>query len=422
MAAQTHIDDGRATTQADASVNGSGAEMEAGDPRSAASPVLGIAGLIDLVVLLARYKRVILWVTAVTAILAGVAAIAIPDRFTATATILPPLAKQSAAVPLTGQLEAVTGLSAGDLGLTNPTDLCMAILTSRSIQNAIVNQFDLRRVYSVRHYEDARKRLDRGSEILADKEGQISISVSDRDAARAAQMANAYVEQLRALYQSLAQAEAKQRQTFYESQLAAERNELSAAESSLMEAQEQTGLVHPDAQTRSIVDTVASTRAQIGVEEARLQAMRIYATPDNPDLQRAKVEVAGLREQLAKLERSPESLGEGNVEIPTWRLPQVELEYVRRARNLKFHEALYQFLSKQAEAARLDEAGQGAIVQVIDEAKTPETRSGPHRLLIVLVTAAVAFLLACLGAMISESVQFHKQRTARLIKVLDVDS
>lgn len=364
---------------------------------------------LELMVLLVRYKRVILSVTLAIIVLASTTSFIVPDAYTASTTIFPPLGKESAGSALLGQL---TGLSTAALGVTDPTELCIAMLKSRSVQNAIVDQLDLRRVYLTKRYEDARGKLDHSTEILADKEGQISIIVSDRDPNRAAQIANAYVAQLRALYRALARSEASQRRTFYENQVSAERHELSLAELSLKQAQEKTGLVQPDAQTLAIIDSVARTRAQIRMAEAKLQATRLYATPENPDLQRAQAQIAGLREQLAKLERSADALGNGNLEIPTRRLPQVQLEYVRRARDLQYHETLYNFLNKQADAARLDEGQPGVLVDVIDEAKVPEASSGPPRLVIVLVASMVAFLLCCLWVLLAESVQRYKQRTA----------
>ena len=370
---------------------------------------------LGLIVLLVRRKRVILSATLAAAVLAIIFSLIVPDAYTASTTILPPVQQVSAGTALSGQLQTLIGLPAAALDVIDPTELCVRMLKSRSVQSAIVDQLDLRRVYSIERYEDARGKLDHNSEILADKEGQITIRASDRDPNRAAQIANAYVEQLRALYQGLARSEASQRRTFYVSQLEAERHEMAKAELSLRAAQEKTGFVQPDAQTRVVIDSVVGTRALIGAAEANLQAMRLYGTPENPDLQRAQAEVAGLRQQLAKHERNVDVLGNGDPEISSQRLPQVQLEYVRRARDLKYHEALYDFLSQQAEAARLDEAQQGPLVEVIDEAKIPEASSGPPRLMIVLDAAAVAFLLCCLWVLLAESVRLHKQqRAARL--------
>src|SRR5262249_704176 len=150
------------------------------------------------------------------------------------------------------------------------------------------------------------------SSIEAGDEGLISINVTDRDPRRAADIANAYVEQLRSLNRNLAVSEAAQRGLFYQQKLDAEREDLSVAELALKKAQEKSGLIQPDAQGRAIVDAVATTRAQVGIKEVQLQAMRTYATPGNPDLRRAEEELAGLKAQLAKLERSTGETGNGN--------------------------------------------------------------------------------------------------------------
>jgi tyrosine-protein kinase Etk/Wzc len=395
---QAQLDDGRAGTQmcANDAINGSDGEMNS----------------FDLIILLARYKKILLTVTIAVAVVLSIVCALIPATYTATSTILPPLQTQSAGAASMGQLQTLTGLPAATSGIADPTALCIAMLKSRSVRDAIVNQFDLRRVYSVKQYEEARIKLDRNGEILADKEGQISISVSDRDPRRAVEIANAYVEQLRSLYRRLADSKTNKRKTFYEKQLAAERRELSTAELSLRDVQENTSLVQPDAQIRAIIDADVSTHSQIASAEAKLEAMRLWATPGNPDLQRAQAETAALGEQLAKLERSPDKLGNGNVEIPVRQLPQAETEYVRRARNLKYHEAFYDFLVKQWHAARLDEGQDGAVVEVIDEAAVPDARSGPPRLTIVLVAAMVAFCLSCLWVTILEAIQRRKRRLA----------
>jgi len=364
---------------------------------------------LDFLLALARHTKTIVAITLGAAILAAIVSLLMPTMYTATTTLLPPQQNQSSAAALAGQIGILNGLSGADLGLKNPADLFVAMLKSRTIQDGIVDQFDLRRVYSMKRYEDARKKLNKRSTIVDEDEGLISVSVSDRDPRRAAQMANAYVDQLRSLNQNLAVSEAAQRRLFYQQKLDSEREDLSRAELALEQAQEKTGLVQPEAQGRAIVDAVAATRAQVGIKEVQLQAMRTYATPNNPDLKRAEQELAGLRAQLASLERSTGALGNGNLEIPARRLPEVELDYIRRSRDLKYHEALYDFLSKQLEAARIDEAKEAVVVQVVDKAVVPERKSGPRRMLIVLVTMAIAFFLSCLWALIAEALQRKQQ-------------
>ena len=354
---------------------------------------------------LANHKMQILKVTLAAALLAVIVALLLPKMYTATTTVLPPEQNQSTATTMLGQLGAIAGLGSADLGLRNPDDLFVAMLQSRTIEDRLIDRFDLRQVYSVKQYQAARKTLESRSYIVADKEGLISISVTDRDPKRAADVANAYVEELHQLNDNLAVTEAGQRRVFYQQQLDGEREALNQAEVALKQVQEKSGLIQPDAQGRAIVSAVADMRAQVAIHEVQLQAMRTYATESNPDVKRAQQELAGLRAQLAKLERSTGELGNGNLQVPTRQLPEVELEYLRRLRDVKYHEALYDFLTKQLEASRIDEAKDAILVQVVDKAVIPERKSAPKRTLIVLVTAAVAFLLACLGALLTETLR-----------------
>ncbi len=263
------------------------------------------ADLIELLLVLARNKKRILQITIGVAIVAAIVTLLLPNLYTASATILPPQQNPSAISSLMGQLGSIVGLGeAGDLGLKNPADLFVAMLHSRTIEDALINRFDLRKEYRVKRYQDARKKLASRSEIMAEKEGTISIAVTDGDPKRAAELANAYVDELHAMNSDLAITEAAQRRVFYQQKLDAEREELAQAEVALKQAQQKTGLIQPDAQGRAIIDTVANARAMVAMKEVQLQAMRTYATENNPDVKRAETELAGLRAQLVKLERS----------------------------------------------------------------------------------------------------------------------
>jgi uncharacterized protein involved in exopolysaccharide biosynthesis len=381
----------------------------AGPPVEAGNDGHDDIDVIELLLILSRKKAAILKLTLAAIVIAVIVSLLLPKMYTATTTILPPQQSQSALTAMLGQLSSVAGLNESDLGLKNPADLFIAMLQSRTVEDRLIGRFDLRQVYWVKRYQDARKQLESRSYILAEREGLISISVADRDPQRAADLANGYVEELHAMNSDLAVSEAAQRRVFYQQKLDAEREQLSLSELALKQAQEKSGLLQPDAQARAIIQSVADMRAQVALHEVQLEAMRSYATAGNPDLRRAEQELGGLRAQLAKLERNTGEIGNGNVELPTRQLPQAELEYIRRARDLKYHEAFYDFLSKQLEAARLDEAKDAVVVQVVDKAVVPERKSSPRRTMIVLVTAIAAFLLACVGVLLAEIVRRKEQ-------------
>jgi uncharacterized protein involved in exopolysaccharide biosynthesis len=366
------------------------------------------ADLLEILLVLARDKKRILQITVGATLLATLIVFIVPKMYTATATILPPQQNQSVLSTLVGQVGGAATLDLSNLGLKNPSDVFVAMLKSRTVEDALVNRFDLRKIYNVKRYQDARKTLEKRSEIDPEKEGLISIQVSDRDPKRAAEIANAWVDELRGLNQGLNLTEAAQRRAFFEQRLVSEREDLNQAEVALKQLQQKTGLIQPDAQTRSLISAVADLRAQIAAKQVQLQSLRTYATENNPDVKRAERELAELQSQSAKvsqMERSGTNLGESSLQVPTGRVPEANLEYLRVARELKYHESLYDFLAKQLEAARIDEAKNAVLVQVVDRAVEPERKSSPKRLLIVAVTALASFLLACFGVLILEAIR-----------------
>ena len=378
---------------------------------------------LEILLVLAREKKLILQVTMGATILAAIMVFIIPKSYTATATILPPQQNQSVLSAMMGQLAGTQSLDLRDLGLKNPSDVFVAMLKSRTVEDALINRFDLRKVYGVKSYQDARKKLEKRSEIDPEKEGLISIAVTDRDPRRAADIANAWVEELRALNQNLALTEAAQRRAFFEQKLVAERNALSQAELALQQIEQQTGIIQPDAQTRALIGEVAEVRAQIAAKEVQLQSMGSYATPNNPDVKRVETELAKLRAQFASLSRTQAAAapGEGNLQVPTGRVAGAGLEYLQAARELKYHESFYDFLSRQLEAARIDEAKSAVVVQVVDKAVEPEKKSSPRRLLIIAVTALLSFLLVALGALVREALQRRRQDPAEAARLDQLD-
>ena len=372
----------------------------------------GHADFLEILLVLAREKKRILQITLAVTLLTTIVVFVIHKMYTATATILPPQQNQSVLSTMVGQVAGAATLDLRDLGLKNPSDVFVAMLQSRTVEDALVNRFDLRKVYNVKRYQDARKILENRSEINPEKEGLISIRVSDRDPRRATDMANAWVDELRSLNQNLALTEAAQRRIFFEQKMASEREDLSKAELALRQVQERTGVIQPDAQTRALVGAVAELRASIAAKQVQLQSLRTYATENNPEVKRAERELAELQSQSAKLsqmERSGTDLGAGDLQVPTRRVPEANLEYLRAARELKYHETLYDFLAKQLEAARIDEAKDAVMVQVVDRAVEPERKSSPKRMLIVAVAAIASFLLSCLGVLLWEAIRRKRQ-------------
>ena len=317
----------------------------------------------------------------------------------------PAQSSQGAAAQLLGQLGTAASMVLG--GSTLPTtsgDLYVGLMQSDAILDQIIKKYELVKVYDVPTLEDARKLLS--TEVLIPevdaKSGIISVTVGDKDPSRAAGMANDFVVQLRALLGTLAVTEASKKRLFFESQLKEAYEMLGKAEEGLQGFQETTGLLKLEEQAQATLQGAALLKAQVTGREVQLQVMRTYATEANPDMIKAGEELKALKEQLAKLEEKQET-SSSNVIIPTGLLPNLGREYIVKIREFKYREVLYDLIAKQYEAARLDEAKDAAIVQVIHEAKPPEKRAKPKIFVLVAVSTLAGGCLFTLLAFLAEA-------------------
>jgi uncharacterized protein involved in exopolysaccharide biosynthesis len=353
--------------------------------------------LVDLLIVIASRKRLIAKVTAASLAAGVLVSFLLPVRYSATVIILPPQQNSSMGAMLASQLGNLGGMAAlagGSLGLKSPNDMYVGMLKSRTVEDAMVQKYRLKDEYGKRYLSDARKTLEKRAVIDGSgKDGLIRVTIEDRDKERAAELANGYVEQFRSLSENLAITEASQRRLFFEKELQQAKNNLAGAEEALKLTQQSTGVIQLDSQARALIESAASLRAQITAREVQIQGMQTYATGENPQLVQAQRELEGLRAQLAKLGGSEDS-GSGELLVPKGRVPEAGLEFVRKLRDVKYNETIFDILARQFELAKLDEAKQGAVIQVVDPAVVPDRRSSPKRTLIVIGATALGFFLA----------------------------
>lgn len=338
--------------------------------------------LLDLAYVVRKHGRLLL----VGPIMAGTIGLAasflITPSFTSVAQILTPQqGSGSAAAALLGSLGGLAGAAGGLAGVKNPADQWVGMLESRTIADALVKRFDLQKLYETDYVFQARKELDNNSTITAGKNGLITIEVSDTEPKRAQAMAGAYIEELQKLSDTLAVTEAAQRRLFFEKQLKQTNDALVKAEASLAESGVGTQVLKtsPDA----AVAALAQLKAQVTAQEVRISVMRNTLTAASPDLKQAETELASLRAQLQKSAQSEPGSAKGAA-------------YVGKYREFKYQETLFELLARQYELAKVDEAKEGAVIQVVDHPHLPEWKSKPKRGLI----AAVAWGLATVGLLI----------------------
>lgn len=369
----------------------------------------GGPSLIDILIILAAQKRLILQATVACALLSVVVAFLLPTRYTAKATVLPP--RQSSALDAVmssdmgggqsqmGGLGGIATLAEAGLGLGNPNDRYVGMFKSRIVEDSVIQSLGLMKEYHKKYLSDARQKLEDRTDITGDgKDKLIHISVEDPSPQRAVEIVDTYIDRFRDLQKQLAVTEASQRGLFFEQQLVQAKNNLANAEEAMKRTEETTGLIQLNSQAQALIGTAASLRAQIAAHEMMIKGMQTYATDQNSHLVEAQQELASLRGQLARLGGSDESADE--LIVPKGLVPQAGLEYVRRLRDVKYYEAIFSILARQYELAKLDEARAGAITQVVDPAIIPDKRSFPKRSLIVIGTTIIGFLIGVFVALV----------------------
>jgi tyrosine-protein kinase Etk/Wzc len=376
---------------------------------------------LDLLIVWAERKRLILLITVAFAVVAALISLVLPKRYTATMTILPPQQNSSMGAALASQLGNLGGMAAiagGSLGLKSPDEMLIAMMKSRTVEEGMIQKFGLMSEYHVRLMSDARKVLEKRATISAGgKDGLIHLSMEDGDANRAAVLANGYVDQFRNLSEHLAISEASQRRLFFEQQLQQARDNLEKAEGALKQTEQTTGLFQLDSQARALIESAATLRAQIAAKEVQIKSLETFATSQNSQLVQAQQELESLRQQLANIGGSGSGSDPGV--IPSrGKVPEAGLEYVRKYRDVKYYETIFDILARQYEMAKLDEAREGALIQVVDPAAPPDRRSFPKRGMIVIGATFAGFFIGLVAAIIQAFLENMRRNSKNVLKLL----
>lgn len=338
--------------------------------------------LLDVAIPIVENFRLLLIGPLVAAATALALTYAIKPTFTARTSLLPPQQQQQNAASIAlASLGALSSVAGAASNLRTPADQYLALLQSEAISDKLIDEFKLIQVYDEDYRVEARRELAKRSHMsVGKKDGLITIEVEDKSPERAAALATRYVDELRKLTSRLALTEAQQRREFFARQIDETRDKLTQAQLALQASGFSAGALR--AEPRAAADAYARIKAESTAAEVRLQALRRNLADNTPEVQQQLSTLATLKAQLAKLEGSSD-VAQGP-------------DYVARYREFKYQETLFEMLARQFELARLDEAREGALIQVVDTAAVPEKKSWPKRGLITAAAAAAAWLLLTL--------------------------
>ena len=361
--------------------------------------------LFNTLLILTHYRRVVLAALGSGGIGALLIAYCLTPIYSSNAKIMPPTQTQPGLIALVGQLNMAPTNQVQSV--KNPNELYIGLLQSRTIADKVIAALNLDQRFKTSARAETRKQLAAMSNIYSGKEGLINVTVENPNAPLAARIANQYVAELITLTKNIALNDATERRIFFEQQLQHAQQQLRNAELQFKGVQENSGMLSPENQMKIVISQLAQLKAALAHKEMQLAALHIGSTARNPAIIRINSEISGLKQQLADLERG--SAHDSRLSMPTNKMPQGSLEYLRKFREVKYFETLFELIAKQYELAKITEASNYSIVQILDPAISADIKTKPRRLQLVIFGMAVGALFGAVAALLLNQLRRLRQ-------------
>ncbi len=330
----------------------------------------------------------------------------IPTRYKSTARLMPPDNSQSgglamAAAALSGGAGGLGSAASEMLGLKSTSDIFVGILSSRTVQDKLIQEFDLKKLYGDRRMEDARKDLAEHTDISVDRKSQIiTIGMTDHDPKRAADMAQAYIEELNRLVAELSTSSARRERIFLEERLQAVSQDLEAAEKEFSQFSSKNSAIDIKEQGKAMVEAAATLQGQYIAAQSELEGLKQIYTDNNVRVRSVKARIAELKRQLEKLggkgedASAPSDQQQASLYPSIRKLPLLGVTYADLYRRTRVQEAVFESLTKEYELAKVQEVKEIPTVKVLDSPNISDKKSFPPRQLIMFLGTAFAFAVA----------------------------
>jgi capsule polysaccharide export protein KpsE/RkpR len=365
--------------------------------------------IVDLATVVWRRRYWLTKVIGLGTFVAIVIALLIPNQYTSTAQLMPPDQQSLSNSSMLSTFTAdgpTANLVGGLVGARTPAGTFIGILSSQTVQDDIIDRFNLRRVYRCKFYVyhcklyvDTRKILTERTSIVEDrKSGIIGISVSDHDPNRARDMAKVYVEELDRLLNTLSTSSARRERIFLEERLKSIKSDLDVSSVALSQFSSRNATLDPQTQGQSILGSAERLQGELIAAESELSGLKAMYSDGNVQVRQARARVDELQSQLQKMGGEGESvvdrnLNSGQFEPSIRKLPLLGATYADLYRRVTMQENIYETLTKQYELAKVEEAKEIPPMKVLDEPALPERKSFPPRSIIVVV----GFILSALA-------------------------
>ena len=364
--------------------------------------------LIDLFKIFWNRRLLIIGLTISFGAMALAYALQLPFIYKGECRILPPSQGGSRMAGLMAQMGGLADL-VGISGTATSGQMMIGVLKGNTVVDAIIDRFNLMELYDVEIRLNMRKKVtDDILEVNEDiKSGIVTVAALDEDPVRAADMANAFVEELQKRLQGLSLTEAGQRRLFFEAQLKQAQQALGDAEDAMLRYQQESGVIVLEPQMKALLESITALRGQIAAKNVEVSSLQTYAKQNNPQLKLAQSQLEAMNKELERLEEQQKKSGKAFPSMS--QAPELGLEYQRYTRELQIAGAMYEVMLKQFEAAKLDEAKDFSTVQIVDPATPPDYKYKPSRARICIIGTMLGMFLGCAWAFFANYIRELKE-------------
>jgi len=368
------------------------------------SRLLKQSSIVWFVALLGRARTFVLVSCLLTAVISGGVSSLLPHWYASTVTILPP--RETGILSSLGSLGSALRdfapiRSIGALGGRGGQYNYLSILESRSAKEAMVNQFDLKKVYEIADssMEKTIKLLETNVDVEVSEEGHINITVFDKEPERAAAIANHYIDILNTISTDLNHQGSSKYREFLEAGVREAKDSLAAYEEAFRNFQKTSGMVAVPDDIQAGAKAFAQLYADKAIKEIELEFLLQVAGSENSEVQRRRAELRILNNKLSLI-------------------PDLGLTQWRIYRNLLIQARILEVMIPVYEQARLEEKKETPSVAVLDRAIPAERKAKPKRLLIILIATLSAGMLSLSFYALREQLDALKSRSPESYDVI----
>lgn len=386
----------------------------------------GETSLMGLLRIVYKWRKLVLTLAIALPVLTAVVVLFMPNLYTSKGTVLMEVKETGMATELFGQLSALTGLPSQ----TPVADIYLAILKSRTVREAVATKLDLAEHYGItatspeEQMERTLRELGGKTDLDNPDPVTIHIRVTDHEPQVAADVVNAYLDQLIDANQSLALTRARRTRLLVEDALRETTDQLDSLRVEVQNFQTEHGVFSIDEQTTATLELIALLQGELLTLQTKRDALAGFRQESSAELRDLDLQVEAVRSRIGDLvgdmdASTPEGLKAGpseaeeNFVLPLSKIPDLAEQYARLVMNQKVLEAKYNVLATRLEQTKIEESQSLPAFEILDRGVRPFRKSGPNRKLYVLGALLAALLAGVLLAVLLEDISRRLDDPAR---------